>query len=200
MGSVKTPKGVGTVASRIRTIRRALNPHGDKEMPWPAFAAFAGAPLGTAKKWEQRSQISPDSAEQLAEKLAAAGLSCTARWIRKGTPPAPEWAGTRPGGAPGLVTARQPTPTGRPGLAGAADDPSFAGSGADLFDDLVRRPDEFTRRLNGMLDQVGTEAVLAFLEDAEKIVKEHHGPRFTAFFKALRDRIRAGERGGRHSA
>jgi hypothetical protein len=91
MGSVKTPKGVGTVASRIRAIRRALNPHGGKEMDWPAFATFAGVPLGTAKKWESRSQISADSAEQLAERLMGADLPCAPAWIRKGAPPAPAW-------------------------------------------------------------------------------------------------------------
>lgn len=91
MASVKTPSGTASVATRIRLIRRALNKHGTKELGWPEFAAFAGVPLGTAKHWEERSQIGADSADALAERLRRAGYPCSGAWIRKGTRPEPPW-------------------------------------------------------------------------------------------------------------
>jgi hypothetical protein len=119
MGSVKTPKGAESVADRIRLIRRRLNPHGDSELPWPDFAAFVGAPLGTVKKWESRDGISHDSAVMLAARLATAGLTCTAEWIRLGTKPVPEWAGATPSYAGGK---RTPTLIREPAIvAGSAD-------------------------------------------------------------------------------
>lgn len=92
MGSVKTPSGVGTVAGRIRLIRQRLNPHGQNPISWEEFAAFAGRPVGTVKKWESRSMISADSAEDLAQRLAAAGLAALPAWIRRGSGTTPGWA------------------------------------------------------------------------------------------------------------
>jgi hypothetical protein len=92
MASVKTPFGTETVSGRIRMIRRALNEHGTKELPWPEFAVFAGVPLGTAKHWEDRGQIGADSADALAARLTKAGKPCSGQWIRKGKEPTPEWA------------------------------------------------------------------------------------------------------------
>jgi len=102
MGPVKTPRGVETVAERIRLIRRVLNPHGDGELSWPAFAKFAGVPAGTAKKWEApapRGGISVDSARLLAARLTAKGYDCTWEWIREGTEPTPQWAASTSGEA-----------------------------------------------------------------------------------------------------
>src|SRR5579859_8088502 len=98
MGSVKTPSGVGTVATRIRLIRQRLNPNGAGPLGWPEFATFVGRPLGTVKKWEARSMIDADLADELADRLSRAGLSCSGDWIRKGTKPAPQWADTEPHG------------------------------------------------------------------------------------------------------
>lgn len=89
MKSVKTSDSVDTVAGRIRHVRRLANPLGQKPLGWPEFAHFAQVPLGTAKNWEHRRQISHDAAVNLAKRLTAAGYTVTAEWIRLGEGPPP---------------------------------------------------------------------------------------------------------------
>jgi transcriptional regulator with XRE-family HTH domain len=62
-----------------------------------------------------------------------------------------------------------------------------------LLEELVQRPEDFSRRMLGWADQVGPEPVLYFLQDAEQIAKEN-GLKLAAYFQWLRGAVM--ERGG----
>lgn len=93
-----------------------------------------------------------------------------------------------------------PALQGVPDLAAGEPAATFAASGADLFEELVRRPDEFTRRLMGTRDHVGVKAALAWLDWAEGRIVAAGGSEFRPFLVALRDRVRTSKGGARDSA
>lgn len=90
MVSVKSPEDVETVTGRINYIRRLANPLGQKPLSWPEFAKLSGRSVGAVKKWQQRGQISHDSAVDLARRMRAAGYTITPEWIRLGEGKPPE--------------------------------------------------------------------------------------------------------------
>jgi transcriptional regulator with XRE-family HTH domain len=60
----------------------------------------------------------------------------------------------------------------------------------DLAEEIARYPEQFARRMETTAADVGPDLAIAFIDDAEKILRQN-GLDFTVFLAALRARLRA---------
>lgn len=181
-GSVKTPEGTTTVASRIRRLRSLANPLGQRPLRWPEFAQFAGVPLGTAKKWESRGQISHDLAVQLAKRLQEAGFACTAEWIRLGEGPPPRLLGA---GQPGV----------KPSAPAVAESPAAGYDAERLVGEGVAKPAidrarmSAAKALERFSDPQDAKVVVRALRDFAKIAAEFEDSHEEFMLRRLADEL-----------
>lgn len=173
---VKGHGGAGPLGDRIAMVRRVLGgargPLSQPEFQQLLREHFgtAAPSLSTVKRWEQKTygRISADDAGMVAE-LAGAAVD----WVLKG-----KGRGPRLGESGGNAARTPESGAPRP-------------SDTDLFEEIIRRPADFARRMETAAAKLGTSEVLAYLDDAESICRERGTP-LTRFFASLRARLRAG--------
>jgi hypothetical protein len=147
-----------------------------KRLTYGQLAELIGFSPAAVASWPKRDSIPKEAEMPLVDVAQKRGVSgVTVLWLKTGAGALPQKTGLTTHG--GLAPPERPLE-------------------ADALEEIVRRPDVFTRRMMDMREVVGPEAVLAYLEDYERIVTEKEGPRFRAFFKAVRNKVRSAHRRG----
>lgn len=136
-----------------------------------------------------------------ATKLAAAlGAAMTGRvspqlvasWMRGDRMPSATYLLALPGvlGVPVSALGVDAALIKRKGRAGRGKDRSLPSEAPTetLLEELVARPEDFSRRMLGWADEVGPQPVLYFLHDAEQIANEN-GLKLAGYFKWLRGAV-----------
>lgn len=147
---------------------------------------LAGLKPGSLKESVRRGSMSKPVAAALlaaAPRLGIGGL--TADWLHYARGAAPYKGGITPPSEPGRQVYRD-NPT-----SGVSDRVAESGAppGFDLVEEITHYPEQFARRMETTASQIGAELTVAFIDDAEKILRQN-GLDFTAFFTALRARLR----------
>lgn len=143
---------------------------------------------GTLKDAVKRGSLSKPVAEALlgaAPRLGIGGL--TADWLHyaRGAPP------YRGGGMPPATETPERARVAERSGGGYGDD-AESGSrppGIDLIEEIVHHPDQFARRLEKMAADIGVTWTIAWMDGAEKILRQN-GLDYSAFFSAIRESLR----------